>query len=80
MPGRSGLASSTILGIGFVSGGLGVPVIGRVIDSVGYGTGLSMLVGVNLIAVLVASSVPASVWGLRSNRVASSGADRAFQD
>lgn len=68
MPGRTGLASSTILGIGFVSGGLGVPVIGRLIDSVGYGTGLGLLVAVNVLATLLAASVPASVWGLRANR------------
>jgi FSR family fosmidomycin resistance protein-like MFS transporter len=78
MPGRTGLASSTILGIGFVSGGLGVPVIGGIIDSIGYGTGLGLLVFVNLAAMLLASTVPASVWGMRSNRAAKIGPERAI--
>jgi FSR family fosmidomycin resistance protein-like MFS transporter len=68
MPGRTGLASSTILGLGFVSGGLGVPIVGRIVDSVGYGNGLALLVFVNLAAMLLASTVPASVWGVRSRR------------
>ena len=68
MPGRTGLASSAILGIGFVSGGLGVPVIGRLNDSVGYSTGLGLLVFVNIASTLLAASVPAKVWGLRANR------------
>ena len=63
MPGRTGVASSTILGLGFVSGGLGVPIVGAMIDSVGYPTALSALVFVNLAATLIASSIPAHVWG-----------------
>lgn len=65
MPGRTGVASSMILGLGFVSGGLGVPIVGRIIDSVGYTSGLTMLVFVNLAAVLIAASIPASVWGVK---------------
>jgi MFS family permease len=65
MPGRTGVASSMILGLGFVSGGLGVPIVGRIIDSVGYTSGLTMLVFVNIAAVLTASSIPASVWGVK---------------
>ena len=79
LPGRTGLASSTILGIGFVSGGLGVPVIGSIIDSTGYGTGLGLLVFVNLAAMLLASTIPAKVWGLRSNRAATIGTDRTVE-
>jgi FSR family fosmidomycin resistance protein-like MFS transporter len=78
LPGRTGLASSTILGIGFVSGGLGVPVIGGIIDSIGYGSGLGLLVFVNLAAMLLASTVPASVWGMRSNRATRIGPERAI--
>ena len=70
MPGRTGLASSTILGLGFVSGGLGVPIVGRIVDSIGYSNGLALLVFVNLAATLLASTVPASVWGDRSRRAA----------
>jgi FSR family fosmidomycin resistance protein-like MFS transporter len=70
MPGRTGLASSTILGLGFVSGGLGVPIVGRIVDSIGYSNGLALLVFVNLAATLLASTVPASVWGVRSRRTA----------
>jgi len=65
MPGRTGVASSMILGLGFVSGGLGVPLVGKLIDSTSYTTGLSMLVFVNLAAMLLAASIPASVWGER---------------
>jgi FSR family fosmidomycin resistance protein-like MFS transporter len=68
MPGRTGLASSTILGLGFVSGGLGVPIVGKLVDSVGYGNGLALLVFVNLTATLLAATVPASVWGARTRR------------
>lgn len=63
MPGRTGVASSMILGLGFVSGGLGVPIVGKLIDSTSYTTGLTMLVFVNLAAVLLAASIPSSVWG-----------------
>jgi FSR family fosmidomycin resistance protein-like MFS transporter len=70
MPGRTGVASSTILGLGFVSGGLGVPIVGAMIDSVGYPTALSALVFVNLAATLVAASIPARVWGAGRRRVA----------
>ncbi len=65
MPGRTGVASSMILGLGFVSGGLGVPIVGRIIDSTSYTTGLTMLAIVNVAAVLIAASIPASVWGMR---------------
>ena len=68
MPGR-GVASSTILGLGFVSGGLGVPIVGALIDSVGYTSGLSALVFVNLAATLIAATIPASVWGAGRSQV-----------
>jgi FSR family fosmidomycin resistance protein-like MFS transporter len=69
MPGRTGVASSMILGLGFVSGGLGVPVVGKLIDTTSYTTGLTMLVFVNLAAVLIASTIPASIWGERKRPV-----------
>ncbi|MGH2548360.1 MAG: hypothetical protein ACRDHN_03170, partial [Thermomicrobiales bacterium] len=71
MPGRTGVASSMILGLGFVSGGLGVPIVGRIIDSVGYTSGLTLLVFVNLAAVLIAASIPASVWGAKRQPIES---------
>jgi FSR family fosmidomycin resistance protein-like MFS transporter len=70
MPGRTGLASSTILGLGFVSGGLGVPIVGRIVDSMGYGNGLALLVFVNLAATLLAATIPGSVWGVRTRQTA----------
>jgi MFS transporter, FSR family, fosmidomycin resistance protein len=68
MPGRAGVASSTILGLGFVSGGLGVPIVGALIDSVGYTSGLSALIFVNLAATLIAATIPATVWGAGRSR------------
>jgi FSR family fosmidomycin resistance protein-like MFS transporter len=69
MPGRAGVASSTILGLGFVSGGLGVPIVGALIDSVGYTSGLSALIFVNLAATLIAATISASVWGAGRARI-----------
>ena len=69
MPGRAGVASSTILGLGFVSGGLGVPIVGALIDSVGYTSGLSALIFVNLAATLIAATIPARVWGPGRSRL-----------
>ena len=46
-----------------------MPIVGKMIDSVGYGNGLALLVFVNLAATLLAATVPASVWGGRRSTV-----------
>lgn len=43
MPGRTGIASGMILGIGFITGGIGVPLTGLVADAVGFQTAVALL-------------------------------------
>jgi FSR family fosmidomycin resistance protein-like MFS transporter len=58
LPGKTGIASGLILGLGFVTGGLGVPVSGFVADRAGFETAFVMLAGLTGAAVLVALSIP----------------------
>jgi MFS transporter, FSR family, fosmidomycin resistance protein len=52
LPGRVGVASGVILGMGFVTGGIGVPVTGAIADAIG--TGPAMLVTSTLLGVAAA--------------------------
>jgi FSR family fosmidomycin resistance protein-like MFS transporter len=52
MPGRVGMASGMILGLGFVTGGIGVPITGLIADAVGFRfalMSLSLLAGIGAI-------------------------------
>jgi len=49
LPGRVGMASGVILGLGFITGGIGVPITGAIADALGIQTAL-MLLGVLLVA------------------------------
>jgi FSR family fosmidomycin resistance protein-like MFS transporter len=58
MPGRVGVASGLILGLGFVTGGLGVPITGSLADLFGMQAALSSLAVVLLLGSLIALTVP----------------------
>lgn len=59
VPGRVGIASGVILGLGFVTGGIGVPITGRLADLVGIQTALMSLGGLCALAALLALTLPA---------------------
>ncbi|MER3436730.1 MAG: hypothetical protein C4346_03430, partial [Chloroflexota bacterium] len=58
LPGRPGIASGIILGLGFVTGGLGVPITGALADRVGIGQALMMLSVLSVSAALLALAIP----------------------
>lgn len=43
LPGRTGIASGVILGLGFITGGVGVPITGAIADRAGIETALMLL-------------------------------------
>jgi FSR family fosmidomycin resistance protein-like MFS transporter len=59
VPGRIGIASGVILGLGFVTGGIGVPITGRLADAVGIQTALLSLGILCALAALLALTLPA---------------------
>ena len=59
VPGRIGVASGVILGLGFVTGGIGVPITGRIADLFGMPIALASLTGLLVAATLVALTIPA---------------------
>ena len=58
VPGRVGVASGAILGLGFVTGGIGVPVTGAIADRVGIEPALASLALLAIAAVLLATTLP----------------------
>ena len=58
VPGRVGVASGVILGLGFVTGGIGVPVTGAIADRVGIEPALASLALLAIAAVLLATTLP----------------------
>jgi MFS transporter, FSR family, fosmidomycin resistance protein len=58
LPGKTGIASGLILGLGFVTGGIGVPISGFVADSAGFEAAFMMLALLICLAVLIAISIP----------------------
>ncbi|MGH2615163.1 MAG: MFS transporter [Thermomicrobiales bacterium] len=72
VPGRIGVASGMILGLGFVTGGIGVPVTGRIADLFGMQVALASLTVLLAIGSLIALTIPAGRKmppELSSNRV-----------
>jgi FSR family fosmidomycin resistance protein-like MFS transporter len=67
LPGRTGVASGMILGLGFVTGGVGVPISGRLADSIGFQEAFMVLSVLGLLAALLATSVPK--YALNSHEV-----------
>ena len=58
VPGRVGVASGVILGLGFVTGGIGVPITGRIADLFGMQVALASLTILLAIGSLVALTLP----------------------
>jgi MFS transporter, FSR family, fosmidomycin resistance protein len=58
VPGRVGVASGVILGLGFVTGGIGVPITGRIADLFGMQVALASLSILLAIGSLVALTLP----------------------
>jgi MFS transporter, FSR family, fosmidomycin resistance protein len=58
VPGRVGIASGVILGLGFVTGGIGVPITGRIADLFGMQTALASLAILLVLGALVALTLP----------------------
>ncbi len=58
LPGRTGVASGMILGLGFVTGGIGVPISGRLADSIGFQEAFMVLSFLGILAALVATTIP----------------------
>lgn len=58
LPGRIGMASGFILGMGFVTGGIGVPVTGLIADRIGVGDALMLTSALVLVAAAIATLIP----------------------
>jgi FSR family fosmidomycin resistance protein-like MFS transporter len=59
VPGRIGVASGVILGLGFVTGGIGVPITGRIADLFGMQMALASLALLLVLGSLLALTIPA---------------------
>jgi FSR family fosmidomycin resistance protein-like MFS transporter len=64
LPGRTGFASGVILGLGFVSGSLGVPLTGALADRTSIPTALTATVVLAIGAAGIAAALPASTFDL----------------
>jgi FSR family fosmidomycin resistance protein-like MFS transporter len=64
LPGRTGLASGVILGLGFVSGSLGVPITGAMADRTSIPTALTLSLVLAVAAAIVTAVLPASLFDL----------------
>jgi FSR family fosmidomycin resistance protein-like MFS transporter len=64
LPGRTGLASGVILGLGFVSGSVGVPITGALADQTSIPTALSFTILLALAAAALTASLPSSLFDL----------------
>ncbi len=74
LPGRTGLASGVILGLGFVSGSLGVPITGLLADRTSIPTALTISVLLAAAAAGLSALLPAAMFDLhrRDSRTADS--------
>ncbi len=62
MAGRAGFASGLIMGLGFVTGAIGVPVTGAVADHLGLQAALGLQVAVVLVTIPVAWLLPSEAF------------------
>jgi FSR family fosmidomycin resistance protein-like MFS transporter len=69
VPGRIGVASGVILGLGFVTGGIGVPITGRIADLFGMQVALASLTVLLALGSLVALTIPTSSATARESTV-----------
>lgn len=74
LPGRTGLASGVILGLGFVGGAVGVPITGAISDRIGIPNALALSAALPVAAAVGALMLPAAVFGLGAR--AEPGGDR----
>jgi len=65
LPGRTGIASGVILGLGFITGGLGVPITGRLADEVGIQSAIASLSVLAVLAAALAMTIPWERLGSR---------------
>jgi FSR family fosmidomycin resistance protein-like MFS transporter len=65
LPGRTGIASGVILGLGFITGGVGVPITGRIADAVGIQTAIASLGVLAVAAAALATTIPWERLGSR---------------
>jgi len=70
MVGRAGVASGFILGLGFVTGGIGVPITGRLADLFGMQIALSSLIIMLIAGTLLTFTLPATSAELRAETLA----------
>ena len=64
LPGRTGLASGVILGLGFVGGAVGVPITGAISDQIGIPDALAITAVLPVVAAVGALLMPAAIFGL----------------
>ena len=62
LPGRTGLASGVILGLGFVSGSLGVPLTGALADRTSIGFALTCAAMLAFVAVALTATIPSAIF------------------
>jgi FSR family fosmidomycin resistance protein-like MFS transporter len=58
LPGRVGVASGFILGMGFVTGGIGAPVTGAIADDIGTGPAIMLMAILIVAAAAIATRIP----------------------
>jgi MFS transporter, FSR family, fosmidomycin resistance protein len=58
MAGRAGVASGLILGLGFVTGAIGIPITGAIADSYGFASAMRVQVLVVVLTLIIASFLP----------------------
>jgi FSR family fosmidomycin resistance protein-like MFS transporter len=58
LPGRVGVASGFILGMGFVTGGIGAPVTGALADDIGTGSAIMLMAILIVVAAAIAARIP----------------------
>ncbi len=69
LPGKTGVASGLILGLGFITAGIGVPVTGFMADRIGIGHAIMTLSVFGVLAVLLTTTISDSVFRPTSRRV-----------
>lgn len=62
LPGRAGVASGLILGLGFATGGIGVPLTGLLADHIGIPNALLTIAPLALVAAIIAYRLPRAVF------------------
>jgi FSR family fosmidomycin resistance protein-like MFS transporter len=58
LPGRTGIASGVILGLGFITAGIGVPITGIVADRFGVGPAMMCLAATGVVAAVLGATIP----------------------